>query len=151
MSQIHHYSIPAKNPRHVAEVLTGLFSGTLTGFGPYRDSFIVWFGDADGSAIEIYPADTEMYPASGYGQANFRSNPAVSGFSATHAAISIGRSREEILAVAQEHGWKALELSRGSFNVIEFWIENRILIELLTPDMTSDYREMAKQFMKQRI
>mgnify|MGYP006159789597 CR=1 FL=1 len=34
---IHHLSIPARDPRHVAEVLVELFGGTLTGFGPWRD------------------------------------------------------------------------------------------------------------------
>ena len=31
---IHHVSIPARVPRHVAEVLTGLMGGTCHPFGP---------------------------------------------------------------------------------------------------------------------
>jgi hypothetical protein len=69
---IHHLSIPARNPKHVAAVLTELFRGTLTGFGPYGNSFIAWMGDEHGSAIEIYPTGTEMLPDQGMGQANFR-------------------------------------------------------------------------------
>lgn len=148
MSQIHHYSIPVQDTRRVAAVLCDLFGGTITPFGPYENSYIVWFGDAYGTGIELYPAGTEMLPDAGNGQANFRHNPSDSGFTATHAAISIDRSREEILTLARNNGWKALELSRGTFNVIEFWIENRVLIELLTPDMARDYLAATKKFVK---
>lgn len=150
MSQIHHYSIPVRDTRRVAEVLGELFEGTITPFGPYQDSYIVWFGDEYGSAIELYPVGTEMIPDAGDGQANFRSNALASGFTATHAAISIERSRKEILTSASENGWKALELSRGTFNVIEFWIENRVMIELLTPDMARDYLAATRRFVQPR-
>jgi hypothetical protein len=148
MSQIHHYSIPVQDTKHVAEVLCELFEGAITPFGPYQNSYIVWFGDQYGSGIELYPAGTEMIPDAGDGQANFRHNASASGFTATHAAISIDRSREEILKFASDNGWRALELSRGTFNVIEFWIENRVMIELLTPDMARDYLAATKRFVQ---
>ena len=147
MSLIHHYSIAVQDTRHVAEVLRELFRGTITSFGPYQDSWIVWFGDVHGSGIELYPAGTETIPDAGDGQASFRAYPLASGFTATHAAISIDRSREEIFTIASDNGWRALELSRGTFHVIEFWIENRVMIELLTPDMTSDYLAATKKFI----
>lgn len=143
---IHHYSIPVEDTRHVAQVLAGLFGGTVSRFGPYPNACIVWFGDEHGSAIELYPAGTEMYPAAGDGPANFRHNPACSKFSATHAAISIARSREAIFEVAKDQGWRAVELPRGGFNVIEFWIENRVMIELLTPDMAKDYLAATRRY-----
>lgn len=149
MSQIHHISIPVQDCLHVAEVLRDLFGGTITPFGPYPNSYIIWFGDEHGSAIELFPEGTEMFPDAGDGQANFRHNPSHTGFTATHAAISISRSREEILKIAGDNGWKAIELSRGSFSVIEFWIENRVLIELLTPDMTRDYLAATRRFRRE--
>ena len=87
-----------------------------------------------------------MFPDAGHGQANFQHNASANGFTATHAAISIDRLREEILQIAGDNVWKALKLSRGSFNVIEFWIENRVMIELLTPDMVRDYLAATKRF-----
>ena len=145
---IHHYSIPVQDTKNVSEVLAGLFGGTITGFPPYPNSFIVWFGDEYGSGIELYPAGTEMSPDSGENQANFQHNSSHSRFCATHAAISINRSREEIFKVAATQDWKALELPRGGFNVIEFWIENRVMIELLTPDMERDYLSETKKFIR---
>jgi hypothetical protein len=87
-----------------------------------------------------------MIPDKGMEQANFVHNPRHSEFCATHAAISINRSREEIFRVAEESGWRALELPRGGFNVIEFWIENSVMIELLTPDMANDYLSATRRF-----
>lgn len=142
---IHHLSIPARDPRHVAEVLVELFGGTLTGFGPYRDSFIAWAGDAHGTAIEVYPLGTEMLPDPGLGQARFRAGQPTSPHVATHAAVSVDRSRAEILALARREGWRAIELPRGPNHVIEFWIENAVMLELMTPDMAADYvRAMAR-------
>jgi hypothetical protein len=136
---IHHLSIPARDPLHVAQILAELFGGTLSRFGPYKDSYIAWAGDEHGSAIEVFPAGTELLPDPGEGQANFRHNPAVSGFVATHAAVSVPRNKDEILALGQREGWRAIELSRGSFDAIEFWIENRVMLELMTPEMVADY------------
>lgn len=58
---------------------------------------------------------------------------------------------EDIFDVAHAQGWKALELSRGGFSVIEFWIENSVMIELLTPDMAKDYLFATRRFIKSRF
>jgi hypothetical protein len=136
---IHHVSIPAQEPLRVANALAELFGGVVTRFGPYPGSWIAWQRDGHGSAIEVYPVGTEMFPDAGRGQANFRHNAAASGFVATHAAVSVERSEAVVLELAARMGWRALRLSRGSFDVIEFWIENRVMFEILTPEMAADY------------
>jgi hypothetical protein len=136
---IHHLSIHARDPKHVASVLAEMFGGTVTGFGPYPNSYIAWMGDEHGTAIEVYPRGTEMFPDAGGGQANFHHVSNASGFSATHAAVSIDRSAAEIAAFARREGWRAVQLPRGPNDVIEFWIENAVMLELLTPEMTRDY------------
>jgi hypothetical protein len=136
---IHHLSIPAQDPLHVARTLVELFDGRLSGFGPYQNSYIAWAGDEHGTAIEVFPAGTELMPDAGQGQAIFKHNPVSSGYVTTHAAVSVNRDKDEILALASREGWRALELSRGSFNVIEFWIENRVMLELMTAEMTKAY------------
>ena len=141
---IHHLSIPAENPLHVAKTLVELFGGELTRFGPYKDSYIAWARDEYGTAIEVYPTGTEMYPDAGHGQANFRHNASASGFVATHATVSVPRTREEIFALAEREGWRAVALSRGAFNVIEFWIENRVMLELLTKEMEQEYLQATR-------
>jgi hypothetical protein len=136
---IHHLSIPATDTRAVADVLAALTDGQVTAFGPYRDSWIVWFGDEHGSAIEVYPVGTEMYPPQGPGQALFRDSATPSPYVATHAAVSVRRTVEQIEQVAAAQGWRAVVLPRGGFDVVEFWVENHVMLELLTPQMAAAY------------
>ena len=136
---IHHLSIPAQDTLGVAKVLVQLLGGKLTQFGPYKNSYIAWAGDEYGTAIEVFPAGTELLPDSGGGQANFRHNPDAPAFVTTHAAVSVKLGKDEVHALARQQGWRAVELSRGSFNVIEFWIENRVMLEVLTQEMAEDY------------
>lgn len=136
---IHHISIPARDPRHVASVLAEMFDGVVSRFAPYANSYIAWAGDEHGTAVEVYPVGTEMLPDASAGQANFRHVAGASGFTATHAAVSVERDRHEIEAVARREGWRAIELPRGPNRVIEFWIENAVMLELLTPEMARDY------------
>jgi hypothetical protein len=145
---IRHFSIPASNPLNVSKVLCELFDGVLTGFSPYQNSYIVWFGDVNGSAIEVYPKGTEMFPDRGNGQANFRHNPNVTGFAATHAAISIVCNKQNIFEIGQRESWRTIELPRGGFHVIEFWIENQIMLELMTPEMTEHYLKYTHLYLK---
>jgi hypothetical protein len=136
---IHHLSIPAAQPSHVAQVLAELLGGSVSRFGPYRDSYIAWADDEFGTAFEVLPLGTELFLDQREGYCNFRHNGAHTGFITTHAAVSVQRSKDEVIALAAREGWRAQELSRGSFRVIEFWIENRVMLEVLTADMAAEY------------
>ncbi|MBI3604822.1 MAG: hypothetical protein HY202_02210 [Nitrospirae bacterium] len=148
---IHHLSIPAKKPLYVTKILVELLGGMLTEFGPYQDSYIAWTGDQYGTAIEVYPLGTEMFPDAGGGQANFRHNEHASAFVATHATVSVDRSKDEIFALAQREGWRAIELSRGSFRVIEFWIENHVMLEITTQEMAQEYLQATAVFRPNKL
>lgn len=148
---IHHISIPAKDSLHVTKVLVELLGGVMTKFGPYRDSYIAWSGDEYGTAIEVYPLGTEMLPDAGDGQANFRHNDLASPFVATHATVSVDLSKEEIFALAEREGWRAIELSRGSFRVIEFWIENHVMLEVTTEEMAQEYLQATAIFRSNKV
>lgn len=147
---IHHLSIPAKEPLHVTKVLVELLGGVLTEFGPYPNSYIAWVGDEYGTAIEVYPLGTEMFPDAGNGQANFRHNGHASPFVATHATVSVDRSKEDIFALAKREGWRAIDLSRGSFRVIEFWIENHVMLEITTKEMAHEYLQATAVFRRRK-
>ncbi len=136
---IHHLSIPARDPARVARVLAELLGGPVTGFGPWPGGFIAWAGDAVGTAIEVFPAGTEMLPDPRGGPARFRTVPRPSPHVATHAAVSVARDRGAILGIAAREAWQAVVLSRGPHEVVEFWVENAVMLELMTPDMTAGY------------
>ena len=56
---IHHISIPARNPRHVANVLAEVLDGRVSLFSPNVNSYVVWIGDQYGTMIEVYPQGNE--------------------------------------------------------------------------------------------
>jgi hypothetical protein len=137
---IHHISIAAKDPRHVAEVLAELWQTRAMPFPPVAGGYIVIADDGHGTAIEISPVGTELIPGSGDAEAQARVNKTASPYTATHAALSVPLSRERVREIAEREGWHTGVFVRGGvFEVIEFWIEGRMLLELLAPDMTQRY------------
>jgi len=138
---IFHFSIDADDPPRVAAAIAKLWRGQVLPFPPVaQGSVIVMAGDHRNSAIEVYPRGTEMSPADGDADAASRMSGAPSQYSATHAAIATPLDRVEVLALAAAEGWIAKYRKRGGlFGVIEFWLENRLMIEVLTPDMQAEY------------
>lgn len=135
---IHHLSIAAKNPLHVAQVLAEIWQGQVAPFPPHPGSFMVIAMDEFGTMIEVYPAGTTLIPGSA--EVKFAHQPTPAPYHATHAAVSVPSSREEIEQIAAREGWQVRYCSReGFFEVIEFWVENTMLIELLTPAMATRY------------
>ena len=52
---IHHISIPARDPQHVAQVLAELMGGRCVPFGPLQGAFMATSGDPHGTMIVVYP------------------------------------------------------------------------------------------------
>ncbi|MBD2204628.1 hypothetical protein H6G33_07440 [Calothrix sp. FACHB-1219] len=137
---IHHISIPAENPLKVAQVLSELWQGQVARFVANPGSYVVFKLDQLGTLIEVYPSGTELVPGNKEQQVSFAQNSDFSKYTAIHAAISVSIPADEIIAIAQREGWRALKCDRdGLFTVIEFWLENRLLLELLPPDFGSEY------------
>ena len=152
---IHHISLPAQNPQHVAQVIAELFkTNYCVPFPSHPGSYVAFAGDEYGTLVEVYPLGTEMIPgkddeaiqyqASKPSQRLLRrktTEPAltVGQYIATHAAISIPLEQSEIEAIAQREQWRCVRCSRGYFDVIEFWLENTVLLELATPELAQQY------------
>lgn len=136
---LHHLSIQARDPERVAGALAELLGGDVTPFGPLPGSWIAWARDESGTAIDCLPLGTELRPGEGDGQAQFDVAERASPYGATHAALSVERSESEIKAVAEREGWRAVRCNRGSFSVVELWVENAVLLEVLTPEMAAEY------------
>lgn len=137
---IHHISIAAENPLRVAQVLAEIFQGQVAPFPPHPGSYMVLALDEQGTMIEVYPDQTELLPGSGQDGLEFSQNLFAPSYSATHAAISVPTEQAEIEQIAEREGWRAVRCSREDlFEVIEFWVENRLLLEFLTPSMAPRY------------
>ncbi len=139
-----HTSLPAKDPELVSRVICEVAGGKRCAF-PYPGGYYIGFGDDNSTAVEIYPIDTQLEPGSGpvYGKLEppeksrqhmvryFGSNEDVQ-FTATHIALTTTLSLAEIYAIAKRENWRANYCSRReSFRLVEFWVENRILVELI--------------------
>lgn len=136
---IHHFSIAARDPGHVAAVLAELLGGRPFPFWPFPGSHIAIAGDVHGTAIEVYPLGTELLPGGRSDPVHAVANDQHPNFTATHAAISVSYDEAHIKSIAAREEWRAVTCDRGEFKVIEVWIENRVMIELLTPEMAKDY------------
>ncbi|MBD1875659.1 hypothetical protein H6F75_19435 [Nodosilinea sp. FACHB-131] len=138
---IHHISVSVNDPLHVATVMAEIFQGYVIPFPVNPGSYMALAADAAGTAIEFYPAGSEILPDSHQGEAGFRLNPQPTQYCAFHAAISVPISLEEIERIGDREGWRVLFASRdGMFDVVEFWVENRLMLELLTPTMAVKYQ-----------
>jgi hypothetical protein len=136
---IHHISIPAENPLHVAEVLAELFKGYSAPFPSHPGSYVAFALDEYGTLIEVYPRGTEMIPGEDKQPIQYQNQNSSDRFIATHAAISIPLDSSQIESIAIREQWRCLRCSRGYFEVIEFWVENSVLLELATPELAQQY------------
>lgn len=140
---IHHLSISAENPQHTAQVLAEILHGKSAPdpFNPDGCYIAIPF-DEHGTAIEVYPLGTEVTLSSQDEKQVHRENPAASGFTATHVMISVPATIEQIEQIAHRENW-LIQRANSGFDYILFWVENRQLLELLTPEMAVQYKAVA--------
>jgi hypothetical protein len=88
---IHHVSISARDPKHVADVLAEVMKGRAYPFpGSVADSFMAVSGDDHGSMIEVYPETVTLLPGQDDGQVR-ADHKAKAGYGPFHMLLS-GRS-----------------------------------------------------------
>ena len=142
---IHHVSIPAREPQHVAEVLAELMGGRCVPFGPLEGAYMALSGDKHGSMIEVYPDRATLDIPANDDQVVFGDNAAPPKTWPFHVLLSVPLEREEIERIGAREGWRAKTFGRGMqgekpfFHVVEFWVENRLMIEVVSPPMAREY------------
>jgi hypothetical protein len=154
---LNHISIAVYDPKKVADVLAELWGGMVIPFPPAPDSFIVLANDGKGSAVEVTPAGTVLVPGEGLPpddditaatedfEARFVKSDFVPKYVATHLNISTEKSIDEIKAIGKREGWRTLVANRdrGLFQLVELWIEDTFMLEVMTPEQTARYREIT--------
>ncbi len=157
---INHISIAVHNPEKVAGVIAELWNGIVAPFPPAPNSFIVFANDGRGSGVEITPIDTILVPGEGlppeadFGtdtrteeyEAKFVQSDFTPQYVATHLNISTHLSIEEIKEIGRREGWRVLTCNRGEglFQLVELWIEDRFMLEVMTPEQTARYVEITQ-------
>lgn len=170
---INHISIGVHNPEKVAGVLAELWNGTVIPFPPCPNSYIALANDGRGTGVEITPANTVLVPGEGLPpaenfdaatpteeyEAKFVAEDYAPRYTATHLNISTHLSEAEVKAIAEREGWRVLTCNRGGglFQLVELWVEDRFMLEVMTPEQTARYVEifspesiasMQEQFME---
>ena len=146
---IHHVSIPARDPRLVAHVLGELLGGYVGPFvGPIPGAWVAYADDEHGTGFEVYPERTRLVPGQddAQGAAALGEAPASVAF---HVLVSVKADRATIERVGAREGWRTRHFWRGPsperrlFELYEFWVENRVMLELATADMLPAYTKIA--------
>jgi hypothetical protein len=135
LTMIHHISIAANQPLQVAEILAEILQGQAIPFPAHQDSYVALAIDEQGTMIEVLPQGTELTP-DGFNQVSFDRSHG----SPFHAAISVAISELQVYQIVQRTDWHIQTCDRqGLFHVIEVWIDNQQLLEILPPNFTAEY------------
>jgi hypothetical protein len=141
---LHHISFAIHNPGHVAEVVAELWQGKVMPFPGHPGSFIAMAMDSYGTAIEFLPKGSVLKPTSEESR-NWASESSLTGYSATHVNMAVPINEAEIYAIAQREGWRSVRAGRlGLFELIEFWVENEIMLELMPPNLMAAYQTVVQ-------
>ncbi len=155
---INHISIGTNDPEKVAKVLAEIWNGYALPFPHAPQGWMVFADDGRGSLVEVTSAKTVLVPGGELpSEENFDANASTDQFEAqfvekdfvpeyvaTHLNVNSALNIEEIKAIAKREGWRCFVANRGGlFQLIELWIENRFMLEVLTPEMTEVYVNAA--------
>lgn len=143
---IHHISLCANDPGQVARVLAALIGGRAFRFpGPLPDAFMAVSGDPHGTMIEVYAEDVVMEPGSGDAPVEYRRAEPERRFVGAHALLSVPHDLETVERIGAAAGWRTRLFARArpgqpaAFHVVELWVENRILLEIVPAGMIEVY------------
>ncbi len=138
---IHHISIASHRPQQVSQVLAEILQGQSIPFPDHPGSYVALALDPEGTMIEVHPSGTALFPGNATNTpGELRPHPAASNHTAIHAAISVPVSQAQIQAIAEREGWRMVQCQRADyFAVIEFWVENQLLLEFLPPELVTQY------------
>ena len=139
--RIHHVSIPAQDPALVARVLAELFAARVVPIPHPLGTLLVYAGDRDGTAIEVWPANLRFDVAAH----DLLPSPLPLPEAWPHHCFVTSPTcdSETILAVFAREGWRAEHVHNGprggGFSLVRGWIENQTAIEIGGTDMRLEY------------
>ena len=147
--RIHHVTVPARDTERVARVLAEILGARVIPIPHPQGTLLVYAGDADGTAIEVWPAGTR----GGIGDHELRVTdlPLPEAWP-HHAYVSTDASdAERILAVFAREGWHAEKVRNGppgaGFSLVRGWIENHTGIELVGTEMREEYETFFRNVL----
>lgn len=153
---IAHVSVPSRDPRGTALLLAALIDGEVFNFPVVPGAWIAVARDNSGLAIEVYPEEMAHHPGQGQVPSGHQSSspqcmpwedqifpdgPQIRP-TAFHLALATRLSEEQVLRLAAQARLRAIACDRADvFRVIEVWLDNAVLMEVLTPPEQQRYRQ----------
>ena len=138
---LYHASFNVRRPAHAAQILSEMLGASAVR-APSRpfppDSWFVLYGDEAGSFIELLPWGAVLTPETRFGIGR---DELMRPYTGAHVLLSTPKTEEEIKALAARQGWRVELVDARLFKVLKVWIDDAILIELLTPSMVQAYVE----------
>ncbi|MBE1526840.1 hypothetical protein GGC65_001296 [Sphingopyxis sp. OAS728] len=156
---IAHFSLPARDPQRTARVFAEIIDGVAMPFPVVPGAWVAIARDGTGLGVEVLPQSSAHNMGEGDTDPARRANgpevmpwevqirqdgaaQAASGF---HVALTSNMSGEAIIELGRKHGWRAVACDRGGvFDLVELWIDNRFLVEVLPPEGTARYRSFYR-------
>jgi hypothetical protein len=137
-----HASIPADEPERVARVIAELWRGISEPFPVAPGVFVARACDDRGTQIEVGPRGLDFVPGTEHVVSRPDPSPAFNG--GVHLNIASPLSEAEIMAIAKREGWIALPCDRGGvFKLIEFWLENKFMLEVMNDHEWERYKKVS--------
>lgn len=146
--RIHHFTVPAHDPERVARVLAEILGARIVPLPHQHNSFLVYAGDADGSAVEVWPSATRGVV--GEGELKQRGDLPLPEAWPHHAYVTTDASDADgILAIFAREGWRAERVFNGpphlGFGLVRGWIENHACIEIGGAEMREQYERFFRE------
>lgn len=141
--RIHHFTLPAREPEHVARILADLLGARVLPMPHPEGAFFVYAGDPDGTVLEIWPAQMR---AEG-GDLALTDHPLPTGWPHHAFITSEVCDPEKAVATFEREGWRVERAHNGpphaGFTLIRGWIENQTQIEIGGTEMRQQYERAA--------
>ncbi|MFN3520610.1 MAG: hypothetical protein ACK4YQ_00050 [Phenylobacterium sp.] len=149
---IAHFSIPARDPQATAELFGRLIDGAVMPFPVVPGAWVAIARDGSGTGVEVVPAATAHHMGEGEAgealggpvvmpwETQIRQDGDAESPNGMHVAITSALSAAQIIELARAQGWRAVHCDRGGvFDLVEVWVDNRTLVEVLPPEGTRRY------------
>lgn len=139
---IAHVSLPADDCALVATVLARMMGGGAVRFPPGGpDAYNCWSKNNDFQVVVTPRGNVLVAGPTEPIWERRRPRPPGERAVESHFAMSVEQSAADILAIARAAGWRARVCDRGGFfEVVEVWVENAYLVEVLDPIQMAAYR-----------
>ena len=135
-----HASVAADDPHFTAETLARLLGGIALPVGPGNGTWSAVAPEPVGNMISVLARGSEFHRSGAH--VDTRAGAPVR-HSPYHMLIDTPLSEEEVFHLARDRGCHAHRARHGAFDVIEFWIDDCLLVEVATPELGQAYRAMV--------